>query len=174
MRCLHQNHWIGPHWIAPRGNATTWGGGALTTIPIYLRRAANHGVGTSAGFGGFEGRIQRGGGTTYHRGAVIGGGGGGALSGTGASGGGGGGGGGGAFAITKKRSLFPILTWTTMATREQSLSCQVISGQPLWVQSAVNRYGSNQRSTASMYEVQSSLPPADNRYHQRITATTSG
>ena len=149
MRCLHQNHWIGPHWIAPRGNATTWGGGALTTIPIYLRRAANHGIGTSAGFGGFGGRIQRGGGTTYHRGAVIGGGGGGALSGAGAPGllgGEGGGGGGGAFL---KTSLFPILTWTTdngyartvlvVSSNQRSTAMGPISGQPLWVQSAVNR-----------------------------------
>ena len=34
-------------------------------IPIYLRGAANHGIGSSAGFGGRIGRIQRGGGGPY-------------------------------------------------------------------------------------------------------------
>ena len=45
-------------------------------IPIYLRGAANHGIGSSAGFGGRIGRIQRGGGGP-HGGALMTGGGGG-------------------------------------------------------------------------------------------------
>ena len=44
-------------------------------IPIYFRGAANHGIGSSAGFGGRIGRIQRGGGG-LHGGALIGNGGG--------------------------------------------------------------------------------------------------
>ena len=116
-------------------------------IPIYLRGAANHGKGSAAGNGG---RIQRGGGTKYHGGALGGGGGAGARRGallSGPRGGGGGGGGGGALRLGTSR--FPILTWTTdngcartvlvVPSNQRSTATGPISGQPLWVQSAVNR-----------------------------------